>query len=112
LIILRALLLREALDTYAIKLRLSKDELDKETFNNDYLNNNKWRTLELIKQHLEVLFRATKSLKGNIKLKEGTRKVSHGALWELLPVFKHILKHFENLQYCATYGEFNNNPYI
>jgi hypothetical protein len=35
--ILRALLLREALDTYAAKLRLSKDELDREIYDNDYL---------------------------------------------------------------------------
>jgi hypothetical protein len=61
---------------------------------------------------LEVLFRATKSLEGNTKLKEGARKASYGALWELLPVFKHILKRFEDLQYRATYGEFNDNPYI
>jgi len=36
--ILRALLLREALDIYAFKLKVSKDDLDKETFNNNYLN--------------------------------------------------------------------------
>jgi hypothetical protein len=35
--ILRALLLREALDTYAAKLRLSKDELNREIYDNDYL---------------------------------------------------------------------------
>jgi len=57
-----------------------------------------------------VLFRATKSLEGNTKLKEGARKASHGALWELLPVFEHILKHFEDLQTRASYGEFNGNP--
>jgi len=34
----------------------------------------------LIKTYLEVLFYATKSLEGNIKLKEGARKASHGAL--------------------------------
>ncbi len=59
-----------------------------------------------------MLFRATKSLKGNTKLKEGARKASHGALWELLPVFEHILKHFEDLQTRASYGEFNGNPRI
>ena len=36
--ILRALLLRDALDTYAFKLKVSKDELDRETFDNDYLD--------------------------------------------------------------------------
>jgi hypothetical protein len=35
--ILRALLLREALDTYAAKLRVSEDELDQEIYHNDYL---------------------------------------------------------------------------
>jgi hypothetical protein len=38
--ICRALLLREALNTYAAMLKVSKDELDIETFENDYLNNN------------------------------------------------------------------------
>jgi hAT family C-terminal dimerisation region len=110
--ILRALLLRDALDTYAFKLKVSKDELDRETFDNDYLDDDEWETLDLIKQHLEVLFRATKSLEGNTKLKEGARKASHGALWELLPVFEHILKHFEDLQTRASSGEFNGNPRI
>jgi hypothetical protein len=36
--IVRALQLREALDTYAAKLRVSKDDLDQETFENDYLD--------------------------------------------------------------------------
>ena len=36
--ILRALLLHDTLDTYAFKLKVLKDELDKETFNNDYLD--------------------------------------------------------------------------
>jgi hypothetical protein len=66
----------------------------------------------LIKTHLEVLFYATKSLEGNTTLKEGARKASHGALWELLPVFEHILKHFEDLQIRATNGEFSGNPRI
>jgi hypothetical protein len=59
---------------------------------------------------LEVLFRATKSLEGNTKLKEGAYKASYGALWELLPVFEHILKHFKDLQDRASHGEFSNNP--
>jgi hypothetical protein len=110
--IVRTLLLREALDTYAIKLQVSKDEEDQETFEQDYLNENEWHTLELIKEHLEVLFRTTKSLKGNTKLKEGARKSSNSALWELLPVFDHILKYFEELQLCATRGDFKSNPRI
>jgi hypothetical protein len=39
--ILQGLLLREALDTYAFKLKVSKDNLNKETFENDYLKDNK-----------------------------------------------------------------------
>jgi hypothetical protein len=78
--IVRALQLREALDTYAAKLRVSKDDLDQETFKNDYLDETEWHTLKLIKTHLEVLFRTTKDLEGNTKLKEGAHKASHGAL--------------------------------
>jgi hypothetical protein len=37
-IVRRALELREALDTYAFKLRLSKEDLNKETHLNDYLS--------------------------------------------------------------------------
>jgi len=36
--ILRALHLRDALDAYAFRLKVLKDELDKETFDNDYLD--------------------------------------------------------------------------
>ena len=36
--ILRALLLHDTLDTYAFKLKVLKDELDRETFDNDYLD--------------------------------------------------------------------------
>jgi len=36
--ILRALQLRDTLDAYAFRLKVSKDELDKETFDNDYLD--------------------------------------------------------------------------
>jgi len=61
---------------------------------------------------LFVLFYATKSLEGNADLTEGAKKASHGALWELLPVFEHILKHFEDLQTRAAAGEFHDNPRI
>jgi len=37
----RALELQEALDTYAAKLSVSKDVLDLETFNDDYLTADK-----------------------------------------------------------------------
>ena len=39
--ILRALELRDALDVYAAKLSVSKDVLDVETFQNDYLSQDK-----------------------------------------------------------------------
>jgi hypothetical protein len=38
--ILRALQLRKALDTYATKLRVSKDTLNQEIYNHDYLIDN------------------------------------------------------------------------
>jgi len=34
----RGLELRDALDTYTVKLHVSNDELDQETFDNDYLD--------------------------------------------------------------------------
>jgi hypothetical protein len=37
----RALKLRKALNTYAVKLKVSKDSLDQETFDNDYLGDDK-----------------------------------------------------------------------
>ena len=110
--VLRALQLREALDTYAARLRLSKDDLDQEIYNYDYLTDNEWATLQIIKEQLEPLFLATKSLEGNAKLKEGALKASHDALWELLPVFEYILKHFEDLQVQAKRGDFNDHPGI
>jgi hypothetical protein len=108
----RALLLREALDAYAFKLRLSKDDLDLEIHNNDYLTEAEWATLEVIKDHLMPLFLCTKDLEGNAKLKEGALKASHGSLWELLPVFEHILNHFELLQSQARRGVFNQHKGI
>ena len=93
----RALKLREALNTYAAKLKVSKDSLDQETFDNDYLTDNKQEVLKMIKEQLELLFLLTKSLEGNADLKEGTQQASHGALWEILPVFDHVLSHFETL---------------
>jgi hypothetical protein len=51
-------------------------------------------------------------LEGNAQLKEGALKASHGALWELLPIFEYILKHFEDLQVQAQRGDFNDHPGI
>jgi hypothetical protein len=78
--ILRALQLCEALDTYAAKLRASKDTLDQEIYNHDYLINNEWATWEIIKDYLKPLLLCTKDLEGNAKLKEGAYKASHGIL--------------------------------
>jgi hypothetical protein len=39
--ILQALLFCDTLNTYAFKLKVLKDKLDKKTFDNDYFNNNK-----------------------------------------------------------------------
>jgi len=94
----RALELREALDTYAAKLSISADLFDQETFNNDYLKEEEWAILELVKSHLEPLFLLTKSLEGNADMQDGACKASHGALWEILPVFDHVLSYFEQLE--------------
>ena len=110
-IICRALLLREALDTYAAKLKVSKEE-DVEAYENDYLDNDDWAALTLIKDHLETLFRCTKDLEGNTKLSETAMKASHGALWEIMPVFEHILHQFEDLQNRAARREFNHSPRV
>lgn len=53
------------------------------------------------------MFLCTKELEGNAQLKEGALKASHGSLWELLPVFEHVLKYLEDLQTGATRGDFN-----
>ena len=37
--ILRALQLRDTLDVYAFRLKVLKDKLNKEMFDNDYFNN-------------------------------------------------------------------------
>jgi len=34
---------------------------------------------------------------------------SHGALWELLPIFEELLDHFEDLEQQAKAGRFNNH---
>ena len=104
----RALLLRPALDQYAAKLRVSKDDLDVETYQEDYLDDKEWETLELISAQLQPLFSITKSLEGNAKLIEGAGKPSHGALWEVLPAFEVLLSHFESLEQRARNGDFND----
>ena len=98
MMIRRGLELREALDTYALQLHVSKDAFDKETAENDYLHDDEWKTLEVIRDQLEPFFRLTKDLEVNPDLKDDAIKASHGALWEGLPVLEHILQHFEDLE--------------
>jgi hypothetical protein len=112
MMIRRGLELREALDTYALQLHVSKDAFDRETAENDYLHDDEWKTLEVIRDQLEPLFRLTKDLEGNPDLKDGAMKASHGALWEVLPVLEHILQHFEDLESQANAGAFGDNPRI
>jgi hypothetical protein len=93
-----ALELKEALNTYAAQLRVSTNNLDKETFDQDYITPKEWTALEMIKKQLEPLFRVTKGLEGNADLKDSDCKASYGQLGELLPVFEYILDHFEKLK--------------
>jgi len=61
---------------------------------------------------LEPLFRLTKDLEGNYNLKDGARKASYRALWEVLPVFEFILTHFKKLEREAKAGAFDSYPSI
>lgn len=104
--IVRALALREALDSYASKLRESEHSLDLEVYRDDYISPDEWKTLAVMADQLEPLFRLTKDLEGNPDIHNPTSS-SHGALWELLPLFEGILSHFEDLQTLAAAGSFN-----
>lgn len=95
--IIRALTLREALNTYTFRLRLSTVPLNQEVFKNDYLSDKEQQTLKLISQYLEPLFRLTKDLEGNPDRYDPT-SLSYSALQELLPIFKDILSYFEVLE--------------
>jgi len=112
IMIRRAFELRPALNAYSANLSVSSDELDSETFIEDYLADDDWADLELIKDHLEKLFYLTKNLEGNADLQESGKRASHGALWETTIVFEALLSHFEKLEDRAKYGEFNGNPRI
>jgi hypothetical protein len=61
---------------------------------------------------LELLFHIIKALEGNADFKDGSYKASHGQLRELLPVFEHILTHFERLKRQAKAGDFDDYPGI
>jgi len=54
----------------------------------------------------------TKDLEGNPDLKDGARKASNGALWEVMPVFQHILSHWEKLEKESKKGTFDRHPGI
>jgi len=64
----RGIELRQALDQYSYRLKLSKDLYDVEVAQQDYLTADEWAELEVIKTQLEPLFRLTKDLEGNAKL--------------------------------------------
>jgi hypothetical protein len=51
-------------------------------------------------------------LEGNYDLKDGARKASHGALWEVLPVFEFLLSYFEKLEKKAKARDFDEYPGI
>ncbi len=108
----RAIDLREALNIYALKLRVSTDPYDVETFNDDYLTDKEWDALTIIRDQLEPLFRCTKDLEGNPDLLDGAQKTSNGALWEVLPVFQFLLTHWESLQRESKAGKFHQHPGI
>ena len=108
----RALKLRDALDTYTIKLRISTKEYDVETFYYGYLSTVEQNTLAVIKEQLEPLFLLIRSLKGNTKLNKAGGKLSYGALQEYLPILEYILGYFEGLKIKVKVGEFKYNPRI
>jgi hypothetical protein len=108
----QALELKEALDTYTVKLRVSTEDLDAETYKEDYLTPMEWEALQLIKDQLEPLFRITKALEGNTDLKDGAYKASYGALWEILPTFEFLLSHFKGLENDAKAKKFQGHPGI
>ena len=108
----RALELKEALDTYAVKLRVSIEDLDTETYKEDYLTPTEQEALQLIKDQLEPLFRITKALEGNADLKDGAYKASYSALQEILLTFEFLLSHFKGLENDAKAKKFQGHPSI
>jgi hypothetical protein len=108
----RALELKQALNTYITQLRVSSDILNNETYEQDYLTESEWKNLEVIKDQLELLFRITKALEGNADFSNGSFKASHGHLGELLPIFEHILSHFEKLEKQVKASGFDGHPGI
>jgi len=80
LIIRRALELQEVLNIYALKLYRNSDAFDQETYDNDYLSEQEWKVLVIIKDQLALLFYLIKELEGNADLSEGGGKASHRVL--------------------------------
>jgi hypothetical protein len=107
-----ALELKQALNTYTTQLQVSSNALDNETYKQDYLSDFEWKNLELIKGQLELLFHIIKALEGNADFKDNSCKASHGQLRELLPIFEHILTHFERLERQVKAGDFDDHPGI
>ena len=108
----RTLELKDSLDTYCLKLRVSKDNDNRETYDQDYLNLEEQDTLRLIKEQLEPLFLVTKGLEGNADLDDGENEASYRSLQEQLPVLEHLLAHFEDLEKQAKAGKFNHHKGI
>jgi len=104
----RALELQEALDIYALKLHRNSDAFDQETYDNDYLSEQEWKALAIIKDQLALLFYLTKELEGNADLSEGGGKASHRVLWEVLPMLEEVLDHFEGLEKQAKNSDFDD----
>ena len=103
-----ALELKDTLNIYTMRLKVSKDKFDQETFNKDYLSDKEQRALEIICNQLKLLFCLIKKLEGSIILVDSTYKVLYSILQEILPVFEYMLSYFEQLKVRAKTGEFKN----
>jgi hypothetical protein len=86
------------LNTYVAQLCVFTNNLNKETFDQDYIILKKWTALKMIKEQLKPLFYVTKELKSNINLKNSDYKAFYRQLGKLLPVFEYILNYFKKLK--------------
>jgi hypothetical protein len=112
IIIRRTIELKDVFKAYMQELDVSKENLDIEIAQGDYLTTEDWNILELIRDQLQLLFLLTKNLERNPNLKEKTTKLLYGVLWEVLPTFEKILSYFEDLQTRAAHYKFDDNPQI
>ncbi len=85
-------------------------DLDTETYKEDYLTPIEQEALQLIKDQLELLFRITKALEGNVDLKDNACKASYSALQEILLTFEFLLSYFEGLENDAKAKKFQGHP--